>query len=455
VAKVTLVLGLFVLLPFAINTARLFAYGAPWTSMAASMVQLTVIGGAIIVPAWLLALALLSRSLVRFLAGAGAAVLVWYAAVTAVATFAPAWLLGSQAYGAVSSAFAPPFVDWQRVEARGWLFACTMTIAALAAVIGCYRSQRAWPSVAIGAALLTGLTLVPASTGSALPAAELAALLDGGLTLHGPLSVPMPEVRAELGRRTRAVPMVGTVVMRRPPPDTVTVGVEIRAAQLTGAGSPFAARGVPACCVDDGWVGAGVAVGAARPSYGLPGTPERALSPGRTGIFSGAPDAIDAIAGRTVDVEADVKVAFTRHRVVGTLPLRGGVAFRTDAYLLELLAVDPATGAISVRFARFPTLGPQGDLIRLFAHHGPDRRPIPVNAWLRQERWRGGGAIGWAYGRGWVIWTTLPLVGASYGDSTHLSIVESSPAGEVAATLVARDVPVSEAQDASFYGRRF
>ena len=63
---------LFVVVPAAINTVRLLAYGAPAASVFAAIVQLGWSASAI-VPIW--ALAILTRTLPRFLlAGAGLAI---------------------------------------------------------------------------------------------------------------------------------------------------------------------------------------------------------------------------------------------------------------------------------------------------------------------------------------------------------------------------------------------
>ena len=64
---------LFVAVPSAINAGRLLAYGAPVSAIGAASVQIAVLAGATVVPAWILAL--VTRTLPRFL-GTAAGLLV-------------------------------------------------------------------------------------------------------------------------------------------------------------------------------------------------------------------------------------------------------------------------------------------------------------------------------------------------------------------------------------------
>jgi len=146
-----------------------------------------------------------------------------------------------------------------------------------------------------------------------------------------------------------------------------------------------------------------------------------------------------------------------------------GVAFRTNAYLLELVGIDHRAQVAVCRFTRFPTLDASpGPLVRFFLGE-PRTRVLPLTPFWQTDVQRPGGSAWWAQGRTWATRMTLPLdvFMAENGRpdrgptpplptaSRRLYIVESRPAGALRTTIVARDVPVVDTSDPSFLGRRY
>jgi hypothetical protein len=184
IAKLTLLAALFAGLPFATTAARLLAYGAPVTSIAASALQFVVIGGAVVLPAW--TLALVTRTLPRFMAAVAGVAIVWSVAMPAVDSMMPRVLLDVVIRvhdRAMPAPFAPPLTDWQRVDGRGWLFALMMTGAAATLLLSACRPRRAKVATLAGLALVTVAALLPAREPLIPPAADLARQVEGRVTL--------------------------------------------------------------------------------------------------------------------------------------------------------------------------------------------------------------------------------------------------------------------------------
>ena len=96
-----------------------------------------------------------------------------------------------------------------------------------------------------------------------------------------------------------------------------------------------------------------------------------------------------------------MRLQFTRHRLVADLPLRAGAAFRTDAYLIEILAIEARARVAICRFARFPALAAPRPPLRFFVGN-PRELVVEALSWWRQDPSSpvGGHRLGPAAGRG-------------------------------------------------------
>ena len=127
-AKLALFALLFVVVPAAINTVRLLAYGAPAASVFAAIVQLGWSASAI-VPIW--ALAILTRTLPRFLlAGAGLTI-----GVVLVMNLIANLFVG----GPGTTGFG---VEWAGETGHGWAGELAFTVGGLALLVAHYWHRR-------------------------------------------------------------------------------------------------------------------------------------------------------------------------------------------------------------------------------------------------------------------------------------------------------------------------
>ena len=468
VAKLSLLAVLFVLVPLLVNTARLVAYGAPVGAIAATAVQFIVIGGSIVVPAWALALA--ARTLPRFLAMAAGVAIAWYAALAAAVTFVPSHLLGPKFVGGSfrsgGNGFAPALADWQAVDRHGWVVALLVTAAAAALLVAYYRTRRATASIAAGLALIALPIVVPQRDLSVAADPELAAIVDGGLRLVGSLGLPSkPRVEGEVPRPD-VLPLRGSLVLSPALPLNVSASPEFGQARLSMRDAELIVEGSPYCCDNVDTMAAMAAASGTLPGgtvtgpFGLmpsgnPGTPWNRII-----LFTVPTRDADRLRGRAVGVEAAVRLQFARHRLIGVLPLRAGAAFRTDAYLIEILAIEERARVAVCRFSRFPSLAAlPGPPLRFFVGN-PREYVLPTMSFWRQETKLPGGGIGWVQGRTWVARMTLPLDLLWHRDRppplpTRLYIVESRLAGELRTTITAHDVPVIDTSDPPGADRRY
>ena len=424
VAKLSLLAALFVLVPLLVNTARLVAYGAPLGAIAASAVQFVVIGGSIVVPAWALALA--ARTLPRFLAMAAGVAIAWYVALAAAVTFVPPSLLGPKFFGgsfrSASSGFAPALADWQAVDRHGWVVALLVTVAAATLLIAYYRTRRAAVSIAAGLALIAAPIVVPRRDVSVAADPELAAIVDGRLRLDGSLRLPAKALVEKEVPRPDVLPLRGSLVLSSALPLNVSASPEFGQARLSMPDAAWIVEGSPYCCDNVDTMAAMSAASGTAPEGTVTG-PFGLTPPGYPGmpwnriiLFTVPTRDADRLRGQTVGVEGAVRLQFTRHRLVADLPLRAGAAFRTDAYLIEILAIEARAGVAICRFARFPALASlPGPPLRFFVGN-PRERVLPAMSWWRQETELPGGGIGWAQGRTWVARMTLPLERVWTGD---------------------------------------
>jgi len=471
VAKLVWLAGLFVVVPLAVNTSRLVAYGAPLASLAASAVQFAVIGGSIVVPAWVLAIA--ARTLPRFLAMAAGCVVAWYAAVLAAVTFVPSYLLGPRFFGGsfrtASTGFAPVLADWQAVDRHGWLVALLVTAAAIAILVVYYRTRRAARVIAAGLALVAAPILAPARDSLVAAEPDLAAIVDGGLRLVGGLDIPSKAMIDREIQRPGRIPLRASLALASALPVNVSANLEFGRARLTVGQSTWTLEGSPYCCGNVDTLAAVAAATGTAPDdtrSGPTGLQPRgfgSIGANRMALLTVPTGEADSLRGRTVSVDAPVRLQFTRHRLVADLPLKPDVAFRTAAYLFEILSIESRAQVAVCRFTRFPSVASlPGPPLRFFVGTHSRERVMPTMSYWRQETELDGGGIGWARGRTWVARMTLP-VGQPWTDDraappplpTRLYIVESRPAGTVRTTIVARDVPVIETADPAGPDRRY
>jgi hypothetical protein len=438
IAKLTLLGTLFVVLPLAATAARLFAYGAPMASITASAVQFVVIGSAVVLPAW--TLALLTRTLPRFLAAAAGVAIAWYVSMAAISSLVPLQLIDLviRVHDRAIEAFSPPLTDWQRVDGRGWLFALAMTGAAATLVLSAYRPRRAKVATLAGIALVTVAALLPARESLRSPAADLARQVDGRVTLPAlviPIALDMRSARGEGPSEW----IFGAVTLPALPSN---VSVE-RTLGVVHVSAPGLDVSVPSGSLHRRDQQDFERAGAAAAGTTYPGW--RSLEDDI--LFSLARADAEAILGRRVDVEAPIDLRFTRHVLVADLPLRAGVTFRSSDYLFEVLAVDLRwKGGVSCRVTRFPSLTRRYVGISTFVGNPATRIVQTSGASLSEDTVAG---VGWAHGRTWSREMHLSLL--ELGEDPialplRLRIVEARPDGEMRTTLTARDVPVRPRQ---------
>jgi len=440
IAKLTLLAALAVVLPFTTTATRLVAYGAPAASMAASALQFVVIGGAVVLPAW--TLALLTRTLARFLASAAGVVLLWYVAIAAVVAMGPHSVFGDELLfrihnRGILATFAPALTDWQRVDDRGWLFGVVMTILAVVVVLGYYRSRRPIASAAAGLALIALPAILPASTATMDAPPDVAAQIEGRLRLPAllvPGTTAMAQIAAHGGDRAG---VFGDLILPSLPTN-VSAQRDLGRVHLTGPGVDLWRDGL-AMVANDG----------PRASAAAAGATETIVfrEPDSEMLFDLPLAAIEAIRDRRVDLDAAVDLHITRHVLVADVPLRAGVAFRTDAYLVEILGLehDREYTIVRYRFTRFPSLArTHANVLAFVGRPGtrmeraePGMRPGFDPDFPADDR------VGWAHGRTWARQHVTPYIASEVvADEPRLRIVESRPAGQARVLLRARDVPV-------------
>jgi len=143
---------------------------------------------------------------------------------------------------------------------------------------------------------------------------------------------------------------------------------------------------------------------------------------------------------------------FTRHRLVGDIPLRAGVAFRTHDYVLEVLSVDRPGRTTVCRFFRFPTLDEHAAPALTFFDGGSRARVLPATSIDRAEtEFYGGPGTHWARGRTWASRMDFRFAHAvdvaAPQVTPRLLIVESRPAGAHTTVLTGRGVAIRRRPD--------
>ena len=427
IAKLTLFAVVFVAVPAFANALRLASYGAPPTAFVAATVQIAVTAGWIVVPCSALAIA--TRTLPRFLISVGGGLAACVMLVWAVVPHLP--LFAQVAIAAHYSGLTAVALDWQRVELHGWLGALVATAVGLAILAVHYRHRRLPATGAALLALIAAPIAIPSRADIQPAAPELTARVADGIRLEVPeLSLP----RATAASKD-LLALAGRLALLTLPPD-VTGSLELQDVQLRSSGDGVSPSFATACC-NDAFAAATLtaATGAS--------VPPRPPGLNRAVVFNLTPAEAERVRDRTVDLDASVRVRFTRHHLVGELPLRAGVAFRTPEYLIEVLRVDLVRRTALCRLVRFPTLTiPPTPHLSLFVGNR-STRVEPSLSWWQLEPGRAEGA-GRDDGRGWARRVSLPLVdNAADQVGARLLIVESTPVGGIETRLVGRNVAVT------------
>jgi hypothetical protein len=436
-AKLATMALLFVGIPSAINVVRLAAYGAPAVAMTTATLQIAVLAGMVCVPAWFVAVA--TRTLPRFLGTVlGTLVIGYFTLSLSLMLFSPSTPRGGP--GIV------PFVDWQHLGTHGWWGGAISTLAGLAILIAHYAVRRMKATVAGLLLLMLIPRLVP--PGSPLEApADLAGRVAGRLAL--------PEGLAALSAsgasyREPTIHVTGPIALPGLPAD-VSAGVRLERITVRASGSVVPAVPREQCCAGKGSIGALSAAAAAKAD------PHQRQLIGSTSleVFSVSASAVDGLRRGALDLDADATVSFTRHRLVGTLPIQPGASLRTDRYLLEVLGLETFTGRpvagvsnarmhVLVRFTRFPSLAGAGPRVDLFRSNRardiaePVRAPWPIATYNPDTT-----VENWAYGRRWVgrFWIVIEPRSPATG-LTDLVVVEAAFLGTTRTAFTATGVPI-------------
>src|SRR4029079_7288757 len=111
-----------------IDAGRLLAYGAPVSAVAAATLQIAVLTGFAIVPAW--ALALLTRTLPIFMGVAAALLIGGFLSMGALLYWWALWSAkAGRGFGGIGIGIGSPtfLLDWQGLQAHGWWAALLTT----------------------------------------------------------------------------------------------------------------------------------------------------------------------------------------------------------------------------------------------------------------------------------------------------------------------------------------
>ena len=426
-AKAALFVLLLVVVPTAINTVRLMAYGAPLTSLFAATVQL-VLGFSAVIPIW--GLAILTRTLPRFLAATGGLIIGLVLVINFIANLVYAGRVGVSMTG-----FG---IEWPGEARLGWVPALAFTAAGLVLLVAHYRHRRAALSVVAGLVLVVAPMVIPAPPRTLPAPPALAALVSGRLSLPSGLTLPPQSTLDSVRLSGFRFPLYleGEVATPTLPID-VSAGIALTDARLTVAGRTIAAVRGQQCCRGLGAIG----VASLAPTVAT----LRIANP-----FGAVPiDEIERLRGRHVDARADATVNFVRHRLVAELPMRPGAAFRTDRDLVEIVALDPQRSMVFLRAARFPSLtsGTEPHVTFFEADAARHRVSRLSGAFHQGTLELENGGQDWAQGLKWSGRFKLLIQRLGPGPvDPRLLIVESRRIGEARTMLSATDVPVHEAK---------
>jgi len=424
-SKLVLFGVVFVLIPSALNAARLFAYGAPASAPIVAALEIAMVTGLTVVVAW--SGALVTRTLVRFFAACFGVVVAFYVSLAAFAYY--------QGFGTTGIGLEPA----AGVTDNTWIVAA-LPIVGLGILVLHYRLRRPAIAALAGLAVLLGSIVMPGSRITRPAPPDLAKTVAGRLTLPDGVTVPEdPTSRGFAATNGWPIFLQGRIGLPALPID-VSAGVILRNLTLRTGDRTVQAVGAQQCCSGPGAMGAIAAPEPAEPAGVEPG--HRARQEWNVGGIPAAD--VEAIRAGRLAIVAEATVVFVRHHLVAAIPLRAGAAFRGGTYLVEVLGVEPRSAVALLRVARFPTFGDGGQPLLTFfeadrerAHVATTSAPYPIAA----------GPMGdnrsWGEGRHWADRLHLPIH-RRYPPlrEPQLLIVESRRVGESRTALSATNVPV-------------
>jgi hypothetical protein len=421
-AKLLLFVVVFAVVPSVINAVRLLAYGAPVASIVAASGQILVAAGGTVAPAWGLALA--TRTLPRFLVAFAILIVGMFGGMSALLfwTMSRTGDFGRLGVGGLG-------FEWQGSGSATWMTASVTTLA-IAILVAHYRLRRRFAATLAALGVVAVGQFLPPVPDPPVASADLARLVVDRLRV--PSALGLPSFWSQQAATGWPVYLTGRVDGPALPFD-VSAAITVRHPGVELDGRTSEARALPQCCLGRG---PGAIVGATDTEANKQPAPNEVL-------FLSMPfDRFRGIAGRRASLRADADVSFARHRHVASLPFRPGAAFRTERYLLEIVALEPARRVLEIRFVRFPRFGggETEGLSFFVADRGRQRVITATPATPVGPVWAASGAQDWAQGRTWSVRFQVFLGGnAPLPADAEVLVVETWPAG-VAHTTLSGDV---------------
>jgi len=412
--KLTTLSLLFVVFPSAVNAARLLSYGAPLSAAAASAVQIAVLAGFVVVPAWALALA--TRTLPRFLGATIGLVALGFLTIGAL-NF---WLsLAGIGLPGMLNGLRVIASDWQGRYDHGWWGALAVTAGGLGILTAHYYHRRRLLSIAATLALLATSALVPDEQPATPAPLELARLVSGRLGI-GAFRLPEQPILDARRRSGQPFPVPLEIVFTLPelPPDVSAILVTRRNRLVARETVPVS--GGWQCCFAPG------AMAAVAPR-----SAPRVVRPAQGFTVDGAD--LPKLRDGTASLRGDAEVRFERHRLAADLPLRPGAAVEIAGQRIEVLATHAQRSALLVRYLAIPSLARTGSSLSLFVGDAARTQvatsvpgwsgaslPIAAGSWQRAR----------FSGRNWAgRFHVLLDIGPAIRPDARLYVVETRDAG--------------------------
>jgi hypothetical protein len=360
--KVSTLALLLVVAPSIVNAARLAAAGAPLGAVVAASLQIAVLAGAIVVPAW--ALALVTRTYYIFMVTAAAVITLGFLTLGALVYWDSVFGGRGGLYW-LSMAARALGNDWQARHSHGWWTAAAVTLGGLSGLACHYRHRRWTITAALALALLAIRLTVPAGR-DWIPAPEpLQRLVAGRIGVTG--IRPPSQERLDASRRlSKPLPVPLGVMFTLPSlPRDVSATVITRNNRLIG-------RDTVEATVAWQWIQL-AALGAAVLTD-TPPTAEMSVAEG----FAVDPAALATLRA-PFSLRADAEIRFHRNRLAGELPLRAGSALEVAGERVEVLGVDARPPIALVRYTAFPTLSRRPGSLHLLVAD-PQRTRIAMSS---------------------------------------------------------------------------
>jgi hypothetical protein len=417
-AKLSVLALVFVAVPAFVNAVRLAAYGAPASAYGGATLQIAVLALGAIVPAW--ALAILTRTLPRFIAGIGAAIVGGYLLFMAFLYY-----MGAFGAGHMSTGFGLESAGWSHSAKWGWFGALALSAVGLGILVAHYRIRRTAPALAAGVALVVvpGLIPTPDTAVDAPPA--LARLV--------PARWHPTDLKVDTGFPSRSsgwAVLAGRLVIPALPRD-VSAGVTIGRVRVMVDGRDVAVNGLGQCCLG----AAGPKGVASASAFVSPPDSEGWRDELALVRAAASPD----LRSKPVTLDAEATIVFMQHRLAASIPFAPGASYRGDGYLVEVLSLSDRptppdrTGAALLRLTQFPRLG-RGDQPHLSFFHADPARTIVNRAtspYAVEPQAASAPANEWAQARRWAVrFHSIVLHGEDVGPDPRLLIVETRSAGE-------------------------